>query len=477
MGLRSAVLRQRLWRWHFVAGLMVCPFAIFLSLTGAIYLFKPQIEQYQEATINAMSVDVGAVTTRLPMSHQITSLLAQHPEATLKKVILDRPSDRSIEIELRDPDGRARLYWLDKFSGRVLASAFSDERFLQQVKKLHSELLLGNMGSYVVELAASWLIIIVVTGLYLWLSQPLDAQPVKRLAMPMLKRLEPLKRWRSLHGVVGFWFSLPILLLLFSGLPWTQLWGGGFDQLKAAAGWQGSGQGWTVNLKSTQPSDGMLSLPGSSLWQTRSDVETVAAKTERSRANIAMLDILLESIEIGAMRSPVHVIPPRPDHGVWTFRSMPAERSQRETMHFDQYSGELLMHTQFSDRHPLERVVSQGIALHEGALFGWANQLLGLLTALAVTGISATGLYLWWRRRPAGASATGAVDSHRSVDGDDDRRAPTSLAFYAGIALLGIFLPAAGISFLAIAAWEVILSAGRSILDRRRPSTAGSQGS
>ena len=441
MGLRSVVLRQRLWRWHFVA----------------------------EATINAMAVDVGAVTTRLPMSYQIVSLLAQHPEATLKKVILDRPGDRSIEIELRDPDGRACLYWLDKFSGRVLASEFSDERFLQQVKKLHSELLLGNMGSYVVELAASWLIIIVVTGLYLWLSQPLDTQPVKRLAMamPMLKRLGPLKRWRSLHGVVGFWFSLPILLLLFSGLPWTQLWGGGFDQLKAAAGWQGSGQGWTVNLKSTKPSDDMLSLPGSSLWQTRSDVETVAAITERSRANIAMLDMLLESAEIGAMRSPVHVIPPRPDRGVWTFRSMPAERSHRETLHFGQYSGELLMHTQFSDLHPLERVVSQGIALHEGALFGWANQLLGLLTALAVTGISATGLYLWWRRWPAGASATGAVDSHRSVDGDDDRRAPTSLAFYAGIALLGIFLPAAGISFLAIAEWEVILGAGRSNIDRR----------
>lgn len=470
MELRSTMLRQRLWRWHFLAGLMVCPFAIFLSLTGAIYLFKPQIEQYQEAAINATAVHAGAVTTRLPMSHQVEALLAQHPEATLKKLILAPPGDRSIEIELRDPDGRASVYWLDKFSGRVLASEFSDERFLQQVKKLHSELLLGNIGSYLVELAASWLIIIVVTGLYLWLSQPLGAQPVKRLAMPMLKRLEPSKRWRSLHGVVGFWFSLPILLLLFSGLPWTQLWGGGFDQLKAAADWQGPGQGWMVNLKSTESGNDTVVLPSSSLWQNRSDVDVMAVKAERASADIAMLDVLLESSEIVAMRPPVHVIPPKPNRGVWTFRSMPAERSQRETLHFDQYSGGLIMHTQFSDHHPLERIVSQGIAMHEGALFGWLNQLLGLLTALAVTGISVTGLYLWWRRRPASANVTAAVDSHRSVDDDDNRRAPTSLGFYAGIALLGIFLPAAGISFLAIGAWEVILSAGRSIIDRRRPS-------
>ena len=35
---------RTVWRWHFFAGAFCVPFVIFLSITGAIYLFKPQIE-------------------------------------------------------------------------------------------------------------------------------------------------------------------------------------------------------------------------------------------------------------------------------------------------------------------------------------------------------------------------------------------------------------------------------------------------
>ena len=35
---------QRIWRWHFYAGLFVAPFLILLSLTGIVYLFKPQLD-------------------------------------------------------------------------------------------------------------------------------------------------------------------------------------------------------------------------------------------------------------------------------------------------------------------------------------------------------------------------------------------------------------------------------------------------
>lgn len=32
------------WRWHFYAGIIFSPFLIILALSGAVYLFKPQIE-------------------------------------------------------------------------------------------------------------------------------------------------------------------------------------------------------------------------------------------------------------------------------------------------------------------------------------------------------------------------------------------------------------------------------------------------
>ena len=43
---RTALYRT-VWRWHFYAGLFVVPFILLLSLTGAIYLFKPQIDRWE----------------------------------------------------------------------------------------------------------------------------------------------------------------------------------------------------------------------------------------------------------------------------------------------------------------------------------------------------------------------------------------------------------------------------------------------
>ena len=36
---------RAVWRWHFYAGVFVMPFLMLLALTGAIYLFKDEIDQ------------------------------------------------------------------------------------------------------------------------------------------------------------------------------------------------------------------------------------------------------------------------------------------------------------------------------------------------------------------------------------------------------------------------------------------------
>ena len=358
---RSQLLKQRLWRWHFLAGLVVCPFAILLSITGSIYLFKPQIDNYQEASINALAPVVEQGSPALASSTHIQALLARHPESHFKRLILAKPGDRSLEIELVNADSEKVIYWVDSISGQVLASKNSDQRFMQLVKKLHSELLLGNLGSYVVELMASWLIILVITGLYLWLSKPDNRKAAKKLVSPQVSGVAADKKWRSLHGVVGLWFTVPIILLLLSGLPWTQLWGAGFDKVKAMAGWQGPGQVWFVTLQSERPDGEALKIPESSLWEISSDPhthhsETAAGDVSSSHPDsldLSILDVIEHKPQVVAMTPPVQIAPPKPNNGVWTVRSMPGQRSDRETIHFDQYSAQQIQRIGFEDHHPL----------------------------------------------------------------------------------------------------------------------------
>lgn len=41
--LSSDAIYRAVWRWHFYAGLLCLPFLISLSATGALYLFKDEI--------------------------------------------------------------------------------------------------------------------------------------------------------------------------------------------------------------------------------------------------------------------------------------------------------------------------------------------------------------------------------------------------------------------------------------------------
>jgi uncharacterized iron-regulated membrane protein len=51
-------------------------------------------------------------------------------------------------------------------------------------------------------------------------------------------------------------------------------------------------------------------------------------------------------------------------------------------IHLDPVSGEVIHEEGFADKTTLDKAIHVGIAAHEGQLFGWPNQLLGLFTAL-----------------------------------------------------------------------------------------------
>ncbi len=54
-GPRTERWYRAVWRWHFYAGLFCVPFVLWLSVTGAIYLFKPQIEDMLYASYRGVA--------------------------------------------------------------------------------------------------------------------------------------------------------------------------------------------------------------------------------------------------------------------------------------------------------------------------------------------------------------------------------------------------------------------------------------
>jgi len=384
MTIDRAALYRTVWRWHFYAGLFVIPLVLLLAVTGAAYLFKPQVERWEERAFHNLPT-AGAV----PPEAQVAAALAAFPGARLASYRLpEYPGDAAM-IHLTLADGAVDAFVSPQ--GRLLGSIAPGSRLMEIDKRIHGQLLLGPRGSWLVELAASWAIVLILSGLYLW-------WPRGRLFAGVLwPRLRGGRRMvlRDLHAVTGFWISGLALVLLVTGLPWAGLWGSAFKAARAELGWVRGAQDWT--LGGEPPDDPHAAHHHAAMMPMEPAIATSAG-----------LDMMVEKARAERLAFPVIVSPPGaggrfggPAAADWTIRSDAQNRPLRMTIRYDAATGHEVSREGFADGHLADRIVGYGIAWHEGQLFGWINQLIGVLTALGLVTMAVTGFLLWRRRKPA----------------------------------------------------------------------------
>lgn len=388
---RSRAIHATIWRWHFYAGLFVIPFILLLAVTGAAYLFKPQVERWEERAFQGLPV-ADAVTPQ----RQVDAALAAFPGARFDSYRLpERPGDAAM-VHLAMPGERAMRDVFVSPQGTVLGSIAPDRRLMEWAKRIHGQLLLGKQGSWLVELAASWAFVLLLSGLYLWWPRG------RGLAGVVWPRLKGGRRiiWRDLHAVTGFWISGLVLVLLITALPWAGVWGSAFKTARTEMGWVKGPQDWTLG--------GEAPAAGGDLHAGHDHAAMMQALPTPM---LAAPDIGIDAIVARAAREklafPVIVTPPgapglfgAPAVMAWTVRSEAQNRPLRMSLRYDGTTGRETAREGFADGHVIDRAVGYGIAWHEGQLFGWVNQLVGVLTAIGLVMMAVSGFVLWRRRKP-----------------------------------------------------------------------------
>lgn len=93
-------LYRKIWRWHFYAGLFAIPFVLILSATGAAYLFKPELDRWEERAWRGLPT-AGAVDA----DAQVSAALAAVPGASFHYYrIPEAPGDAAV-VHLGLPGG------------------------------------------------------------------------------------------------------------------------------------------------------------------------------------------------------------------------------------------------------------------------------------------------------------------------------------------------------------------------------------
>ncbi|SDS21000.1 Uncharacterized iron-regulated membrane protein [Pseudomonas asplenii] len=389
------------WRWHFYAGLFVAPFMILLALTGIIYLFKPQLDPLMYG--NLLKVEPGH--HRISADEQLQRIHATYPQGRIKQYLPPADAGSSAQFVVIQ-DGRELNVFIDPYRGNVLGEQDAKLNLQAVARALHGELMIGTVGDRLVELAAGWGVMLVVSGVYLWWPRGRSSGGVLWPRLNARGRL----LWRDLHAVSGFWGSILLLLMLLSGMTWTGFWGKQYAEV-----WNRFPDPmWNNMPKSDVEARSLNSAARQTVpWAVEHTPMPMSGDHAEhmqhgaASAGPAAPGVTLQQVvDIATARQiePGYSITlPTTAEGVFTIAVFADDPRNDATLHVDQYTGSVLADVRWQQYGNVARATEMGVMLHEGKLFGPINQIAILLICLMILLGSVSGLVMWWKRRPQGS--------------------------------------------------------------------------
>lgn len=403
------VLYRTLLRWHFYAGLLCIPIIITLAVSGAIYLFKPQIDAWVDNAYQSLPVGGQSSTA----NQQIGAALKVLPGARFLSYRLPEHERQAVIVQLLKEGKKFQVY-VNPYTLEVVKTIAFDDQFIRLVRTFHGELLAGNAGSIIVELAACWTIVLLITGMYLW--WPRSANGMAGILYPRLNKGGRIF-WRELHSVTGIWISALTLFLLVTGLPWSLVWGSAFKELR------------------------QLNRPPIQQDWSLGRAQEARSSMKKAKVQVDLNDTVVAKAKSLKLAAPVILSVSKKNPNIWIAKSMHQNRPLRSNAWLEAKTGNLIKLQTFQQRDWLDRIVGIGVAAHEGQLFGWFNQFLGVITALGLVIVSVSAFVLWRRRKPENELGAPPASLNTKLG---------TMVLVIGL-MLAVFLPLFAISLIIIA--------------------------
>ncbi len=442
-------------RLHFYAGVLVAPFLIVAALTGGLYALAPTVEKFVYRDV----LTVEPADRPVPLADQVAAAQSAHPALTVAGMRPAAAPDESTRIYLTDPDLDAELQravFVDPYSGQVLGEEKTWLGYLPLstwLDGLHRHLNLGEPGRIYSEIAASWLWVVALGGLYLWFVKVAgDRRRGRRARIVTVDRTASgfSERSRTLnwHGATGVWLLAGLLFLSATGITWSTYAGAHVSDIRSALNWQRPqldtslpAHGEHAGHAGTSSGDQVLD-PSSVDYSAVLDA--AAATGVHRPVELTLPTVHGEGITVTEIDKPYR----------WTTNSASIDPADLRVTDDVDY---------WRDYSLIAKLADWGIRAHMGFLFGLLNQLLLLGVAVGLLAVIAGGYRMWWQRRPTRGSRWAL--GRPPVRGGARRLPPAALAAIVAAAVaVGWFLPLLGLTLAAFVTVDVALG----VLTRRK---------
>jgi uncharacterized iron-regulated membrane protein len=433
-----ATLRPLVLRLHFYAGVFVAPFLAVACLTGLVYVFSPQLGDvvYRDQLL------VGPHSgPQRPLDDQIAAALAAHPEGTLTSIHYPGDPGRTTGIVLAVPglpEDTARTVYVDPYTAQVRGSldTWYDTPPLQTtLDALHRNLLLGEPGRVYSELAASWLWVLTLGGLALWIGKRRNSRRLAGTVLPPVGARPGRRRMLGWHGAVGVWLTVALLFISTTGLTWSTYAGARFSTVVDA-------------VKGSTP------------------VLAAAAVPVRDAPQITVQNALDTAHAAGLTGLLVITAPAEPGASFTVAENAATWPVQRDAVALDPYSGQVTGTVLWRDWPVLAKLTRIGVLAHMGTLFGLASQLALAAMAVGLLCVLFWGYRMWWQRRPTRTGLRLAPPTRRGALRDLPQA--TVFGMVLATVAVGWLLPVLGVSLLVFLAGDAVAR----LITRRRTAFA-----
>ncbi|MBD8611655.1 PepSY domain-containing protein [Frigoribacterium sp. CFBP 13729] len=465
-------------RLHFWAAIVVGPFILVAALTGAAYALAPTLEQ----VVYADELTAPGTGPALPLADQVEA--AERVVGDGGELVAVRPApepgDTTRVLFSGDDliESQTRAIFVDPATAEIrgdlpVYGTSGSLPLRTTISDLHRSLGLGDVGRLYSELAASWLGVVVLAGLGLWIARRLRARgPGQARARARRDLVRPdlhatgLRRLFSWHASVGVVLTVGALFLSATGITWSQHAGDNVTALRAALSWT------APTLDTALPAEGTSAGTGTT-GGAASDAAGVAADPHAGHHGAAAPgvsgvdpalfdDVLAVARTVNVDTGLVEIKPPADADSTWTVteikRSWP---TQVDSTAVDGATLAVVDRTDFADHPLMAKLARWGVDTHMGTMFGLPNQLLLVVTALGVAAMVVFGYLMWWRRGPAGGA--GRLRAGRPAPAGALVRAPWQglVAVVAVGLVVGLFLPMVGLGLVLFIVVDALVTAAR----------------
>ncbi|MDY3345512.1 PepSY-associated TM helix domain-containing protein [Riemerella anatipestifer] len=373
---------------HLWLGLSVGIVVFIVSITGAVYVFKDEIENLLRKEViyhNEKDIEHKTTLSLSVLEQRVNEQTKEPYPIHWAEIPLDKT--KSYKFNYYEKNPKAWHYfdelvvyktaYVNPFTGEVLKVYDEKYSFFNIVKFIHwSFLLKSDWGTYVVGIPVLIFIFMLISGIILW--WPKNKKARKQRIWFQWKNI---KSWRrknyDLHSILGFYSSLVAFIIAVTGVFYSFF----FVQALIYVVFSGDETEYPyfAEYKTVAPKE----------MRNKHTLDKMAQQVEALFPNAYAY-----SLDFGHEHMDDHE---HPNFSVFV-KELSYSYHKNHSVIFDENSGELLKVHRHSDKNLGEKAIAANYDIHTGAIFGIWTKILAFVASLICASLPITGFLVWWGR-------------------------------------------------------------------------------